>query len=301
MKTNSFLTLCLFAITLISCNSGEKFNLAYRFSPNETYEIYTESETTMNQEMMGEKVNMQNTQEMWVDWVVKEMDKDSVYTVDVIYRRIKSTIESGDSLKVVDTDSSNFDLEALDMQEALMINQKLEMKVAKNGSVKELNGVESIIKSLIGKDLSTSPALKLMTEKLSNESMKSSMAQYQIFSEKPVRIGETWKNSYSMDMVVVFDADNEFTLESVNGDKARIKQNGKIKTGKSSSGGMAGMLGSMMQVEGTVIGFYEINLKTGEIASSENETVIKASISMMGMKMPMNISTKSKTRMLKKQ
>lgn len=284
-----------------SCDQSTRYNLAYRFEPGQVYEVYSHTSSTMSQETMGMKINTENIQQTWIDWEISGVDKDSVYDVQTIYKRIISDIRSDDSSMTFDSDQPMEDVSAANMPQFYLVGKSIDMKISNNGSVRDIKGLQEMMSEIMDEDLRPNPAVRLMLNKFTDESIKSSFAQYQIFPDKPVKIGESWKNNFTLDMFITFESENEYKLESVAGDEARITMKGLVKTAKSKSKDITGLLGSMMEIDGDSEGFFTINLKTGEILDSESLTDMRASINMMGMKMPMNMKSKTLYKIVRKQ
>lgn len=301
MKKINLLMFFTSLLLVAACNQSTRYNLAYRFEPGQVYEVYSHTTSTMDQETMGIKINTENIQEFWIDWEVSSVDKDSIYDIQNIYRRIISDVKSNDSSMRFDSDQPMEDISEANLPQFYMVGKSIDIRLAKNGSIKEVKGIQEMMSEIMQDDLRGNPAVRLMLNKFSDESMKSSLAQYQIFPDKPVKIGESWKNSYTMDMFITFESENEYKLESVDGDEARIAVKGLVKTTKSKSNDITGLLGSMMEIDGDSEGFFVVNLKTGEIKNSELLTDMKASINMMGMKMPMNMKSKTLYKIVRKQ
>jgi hypothetical protein len=300
MKKHYFILLILAGLSIQSCKQSGKYELAYRFTPGNTYEVYSETHTSINQETMGQKIETDNKQKIWIDWNVLDMDKDSVYSIEAVYRRLVSEINSADSSITLDSDQPDLDMAMVDNPYFMIVNKALDMKVNKRGRIIEMKGMTDMLEEMMGDELNSNPAMRMMIMKMTDEGMKSAFAQYQIFPDKAVEIGESWGNSFTMDMVVSFTSDNKYSLESVDGDKATIKLEGKLSSAKPKSNDLMGMIGSMMEIKGLVDGFFTISLQTGEIINAESITDMEATISMMGMKMPMIMKSTNSYRITKK-
>ncbi len=111
-----------------------------------------------------------------------------------------------------------------------------------------------------------------------------------IFPDHPVKPGDTWKKSYTMSMGVMgMTIDNEFKLTSVSGNTAHLDVNAKIKGGGASTD--PEMKNMTINLNGDQKGTMDVEVATGLVTDSKLKQSIKGDISMMGMKMPMNINS----------
>lgn len=300
MKQFFGFVMCLVAIHFSSCHQPNTYHLAYRFQPGQVYEIYSHTTSVVHQETMGTKVNSETIQQIWIDWEILGVNNDSVYDVQSTYKRIIANINTNDSSIRFDSNMPIQNIESANIPQLFMVGKAIDLRVAKNGAIKEVNGVEELINEILENDISNNPSLSLMLNNFTGESMKSFFAQYQIFPEKAVKIGESWKNKFVVDMVISFETDNEYKLESIQDNEARIVLKGVVKSTKSKGKGITGILSSMMEIEGATEGYFVVNLHTGEIKDSECVTEMQASVNLFGVKMPMNLKNKTLYKIIRK-
>lgn len=302
-KTTYFLFVLAFSILLASCgNKGEKYDLAYRFQNESVYEVYFNSTYQLNQTMMGEVMQNETTMENWYDWKVNSVDKDSTYTVDVTQQKLNSKISVNDSVMIYDSMLLNEELSEEDRMIFAMIGKTFQMKMKKSGVIDEINGVEEYMKSVYQVDESSKIMGSDMVQKFSNESMKGTFAPLTIYPNKAVKVGESWKSTTSLDMGMSFDTENKFTLQSVEDNIATIETVGDVKSSKSKSKdkGLMGMIGSMMEISGSQNGFIKVDVRTGEILTSQIDIDFNATINLFGMKMPLSMKGTNLYRLTKK-
>jgi len=290
-----------FFLFVVSCSDkGVKYHLGYRLEPGSVYEVYSKTVNKSNQEIFGQKVNVESKQEIYGEWHVESMSKDSIYDIQIMYTRYINESNANDTIIRIDSNDDYEGIDFTDQPAMYLVGKEMLMKLSKTGQIVSFKGMNDIMDIIFDESLRANPLMKEVISQFTDEGFKNSLSQYSIFPEKPVSIGDKWKSTFDMNIFIQFTTTNEFTLLSVDGDKAKISLIGNITTAKSKGNGLMNMIGSMMNVKGTMIGTYDIDLKTGQILDAKIETTMDSSIELMGMKMPMQMTSESYINMKRK-
>lgn len=221
------------------------------------------------------------------------MSKDSIYDIVIKYSRYINESNANDTIIRSDSNDDYENVEFTDQPAMYLVGKEMLMQRSKIGQIVSFKGMNEIMEMIFDESFRANPMMKEVMSQFTDEGFKNSLSQYSIFPEKPVSIGDKWKSTFDMNIFIQFTTTNEFTLMSVDGDKAKISLNGNITTAKPKGNGLMNMIGSMMNLKGTMTGIYDIDLKTGQILDAKIETTMDSSIEMMGMKMPMQMTSES--------
>lgn len=288
----SILPLTVLAALLLyaSCKSGEPINLKLNLQPGSQYLYTTDMKMGMEQSAMGQTIKTQQdmTMESIFD-VAAGSGEDRRITVT--YDRIAMSMKNSMMSMNYDSKDPAKSDEKMAMMGA-MLHKPFTMEVSNQGEIKKVEGLSAIINS-IGDTTSTEGAQmrQQMAQTFSDTAIKNMMQQsLNIFPGHPVRLGDTWKKTYSMSVGPMnMTINNEFKLASVSGNTAHLDVNAKIRGG--GAGSSPEMKNMSINLDGDQKGTMDVEIPSGLVTESKMKQTIKGDISMMGMKIPMKINS----------
>ncbi len=273
----------LFATTAsVSCNSsdnksgaatgksgsGDTYDLKFNLKPGTAYTY--DMDVMQNVEAAG--TNSTNNLYSKYTFNVKEAAAGNS-KIEVIYDLMRMEMKSmGNTVKMSSEDQTP-------ASEGFrnMVNKPFSMTVSPEGKVVSIDGWENIDKS---------GAMKA-------EDLKQSMeTSLNIFPNKAVKVGDTWKKDAAMSMQMFkMNISSTYTLTEVKGNTATISMDSEIKMGQDNNTESNGM---KMEMKGTQKGKMEVELSTGMTLSGNITQDIKGEMQAQGQKMPMSIKSEIK-------
>jgi hypothetical protein len=128
-----------------------------------------------------------------------------------------------------------------------------------------------------------------MTQTFNDSAIRSMMQQsFNIYPDKAITPGDTWEKKFTMTSMINMEMDNKYKLVSVNNGVAHLEVNSTI-TGK--PGNNPAMAQMKIEMKGTQTGTMDVEVGTGLITDSKLKQNMKGKMSMMGMEIPMEISS----------
>jgi len=270
------------AATTVSCNSsdskngaatgktgsGDTYDLKFNLKPGTTYSY--DMDVKQNVEAAGTS----STNNLYSKYTfnVKEAAEGNS-KMEVIYDLMRMEMKSmGNTVKMSSEDQTPESQGFRDM-----VNKPFSMTVSPEGKVVSIDGWENIDKS---------GAMK-------SDDLKQSMeTSLNIFPNKAVKVGDTWKKDAAMSMQMFkMNISSTYTLTEVKGNVATISMDSEIKMGQDNSAQSNGMT---MDMKGTQKGKMDVELSTGMTLSGNITQDIKGEMQAQGQKMPMSIKSEIK-------
>lgn len=290
----AFLPIVAFLIAALlgsSCRHNEPIELRLRLQPGSQYTYSIQTNTTTEQKPMGQSIS--STQEMLMEMTYKAGEaQGDLQPISVTYDHLRMNMKSpmGDiNYDSKDSASSNPQLAML----GGMVGKQFIMMVTSSGEIQRVDGLDSILSS-IG-DTTTPEGLAIhrqMAETFNDTAVRSLMRQsLDIFPDKPVLPGDSWKKSYNMDMnVMQMKVENVYTLKSIDGNTAHLELKAKINGDGNAD--LPEMKGVKISLQGEQSGSMDVDISTGLVSKGDVNWKINGDMSMMGMKMPITINSK---------
>ncbi len=248
--------------------SGDTYDLKFNLKPGAAY--------TYDMDVMQdvEAAGNTSTNNLYSKYTfnVKEAAEGNS-KIEVVYDLMRMEMKSmGNTIKMSSEDQTP---EAQGFRD--MVNKPFSMTVSPEGKVVSIEGWESIEKN---------GAMK-------SEDLKQSMeTSLNIFPDKAVKVGDTWKKDAAMSMQMFkMNISSTYTLTEVKGNIATITMDSEIKMGQDNNTQANGMT---MEMKGTQKGKMDVELNTGMTLTGNITQDIKGEMQVQGQKMPMNIKSEIK-------
>lgn len=124
------------------------------------------------------------------------------------------------------------------------------------GQVGSVTGIRDMMQRIMSSINIPGAMAQGMGSTFTDESFKQNIQQsFGMYPDKPVKPGDTWTNNTEMNnQGMMMRLDNNYTLQSVNGNTANVKVDSKISSENTGSG---------MNVNGTMTGTMQFDVPTG--------------------------------------
>ena len=293
MKKLSIIAMCLVTSLLVACGggsgSGEKYDLYYKLEPGKTYNQSISANMKMNQNVMGQNMDMSVTMSMGMAYAVTDTTGGQI-TCDMSFTSIEMKMNTpmGNFAFSSEKESDTNPMMPIDMYEMLkaMKNIKFGMSMTKYGEVESISGFEEMKDEIFGSmGLSYSEveqAKALMEQSFSEEKMIDQMKNMSIYPKHPVAIGDSWEMKVENDQM---DLDNTYTLKKVTDSEVVIDVKSKINRMSMAEQGISGAL------KGTQEGSTTAHRSSGWIKKATIKQDVSGDLTTQGMSVKMKMKS----------
>jgi len=299
------LLVAILFLSVVNCFS-QSHHLNFNLEKGKTYKLKQDVEQTTSQNILGNIQQVETTISSVMSFDVKEKTNEflliDVSITDMLFK-MKSPMFSME----YDSKKEVKDGDLLGKIYSKVIGKKYSVLIGRNGEVKQVEGLDMLINSIIeDSNVSNSAAkaqLNQSVKKMFGESVvkgNMEMLTY-IFPKKKVRIGDKWSNKVSLESVMPVVFNNAWELESVNSGVVSISGITEIHSKESVDWSMVNGIPTKYNIKGNQSCVINLDKKTGWIISSDMESSMKGNIIMdksekMPQKMEIPIEIKTKTK-----
>jgi hypothetical protein len=279
---------------LLAAFSGTAFSQVYnlQFNPKagDKYDVTTETKSAIQQSVQGQDMTIKMNMTANMLYEMAKADDNAV--LNWTYQKLGSEMEMmGQSI----TMSSEEDTPESKIFKALK-GAKLSFVINKKGEVISVNGVDDLNTHLSNFSDQEKQALAAF---INGENLKGSIEMEQkVFPNNPVKIGDTWTTTFEMKTLYKLTSTNTFKLVKVENNIAYIEFTGTISTGEAQATTIQGMEANIT-LSGDAKGTLQMDMATGMVTTSEGSQTMKGKVEVMGMEIPMTVTTVVKTTIAK--
>ncbi|MHC4110005.1 MAG: DUF6263 family protein [Planctomycetota bacterium] len=262
--------------------TNEKIKYQMRYKAGEKYYLRIVTEQKISQNISGQAQNIEQTIGLGYDFDVKNVEPNGNAWVSYTYRWAKF-IQSGVGGKVV-YDSSEKGLTVPPMAQgfAALLGESFSLKITLQGRVEAVEGLQTV-RSNVGNKLPDGPMkeamIVLLQQFINEEGIKelteSSMA---IYPEKPVGIGDSWKNTVAMTQGAAMTLENESLLKDRRNGVSFIEVRSNIKSNPKADPMVMGSTKVSYDLSGKQKGLIEIEESTGRLIRSKTNQEVSGQI-----------------------
>jgi len=190
MKTRLFALLSLILFFTVNTNTFAGKLLRLNLQKGTTYEMTMTAANQIDQEMMGQKMKIDQKMEMVFSYKVLDVLSDQKFVVEYSFQKMKIDMNMNGQEMKMSTESTDNNPTDAGLKELLSL--KLIMTVNQFGQVEKVEGLNEYAQKLSG-NRQLSQAMQMFT---SEENFKNYFAQtFNYFPEKEVSVGDQWKTS----------------------------------------------------------------------------------------------------------
>ncbi len=188
MKTRLFALLSLILFFAVNTNTFAGKLLRLNLQKGTTYEMTMTAANQIDQEMMGQKIKIDQKMEMVFSYKVLDVSPDQKFRIEYSFLRMKLDMNvNGQEVKM---NSESTDNNPMDAGLKELLSLKLIMTLNQLGQVEKVEGLNEYAQKLSG-NRQLSQAMQMFT---SEENFKNYFAQtFNYFPEKEVSVGDQWK------------------------------------------------------------------------------------------------------------
>lgn len=259
-------------IVLAACGhiANERVQLQLNMQAGESYTIRMAAEEKLSQTILGQKQDATNVMTLECTYHVQKVDADGTALVNFTYDSIflKQHSPDGTTIEYDSSDPPAILNPAL-FGYAALLGQSFSIVLLPNGKIRDIQGIDEIIKGLIDQfrpldEAARASIEKSISEQINDEAIKKMMSQVtDIYPDKPVGIGDSWSREVSIYSRLPMILAINFTLKARKSGVAIIEVRSVAKTNpKSEPFEMEGVK-LRCNVSGNMKGTMEIEESTG--------------------------------------
>ena len=288
--------ICLFLLSGLTLTSAQ---IALSFNPKKgsKYEYQTKTIQMVKQSFMGQEMPMETGMSMSYIMDVKEKNHEGSM-VQYTYRNISYTVSS--PMMKMGYDSENPVENPTELDQILekmfgsLIGKPFEVRIAPDGSVISLTGMDAIAESMVQSASSENQMgaqiAASMKQQFNDAAMKDMFEQsLKIYPAGTVKPGDSWNTEQALSISGMMNMTTKikYTLTEVKKNAAAVAMESTInmKPGMNMEGDLTG----------TQTGTMQVDIKTGMPVSTEITQNIKGSIKAQGIDILMDMTSKIKT------
>lgn len=212
MKTKP-IALLLISISLLlnSFRADSKVLLRLNLEKGTTYEMTMVMTNTIDQEMMGQKMKIDQKMEMVFAYQVLDVLPDKNFLIGYSFQKMKMNMNANGNEIVMDSESSD---ENNPMNAALkgLNSLKLKLKLTPGGQVEGVEGLDEYISKLSGNPQLSQSMQMFMTE----DNFESFVGQtFNYLPENKVGLGDKWTSSVKLPAMMNTETTMNFEVAAV--------------------------------------------------------------------------------------
>ncbi len=190
MNSKLFALLSLIILFSVSSTTFAGKLLRLNLQKGTTYEMAMTAANQIDQEMMGQKMKIDQKMEMTFSYKVLDVLPEQKFQVEYSFLRMKIDMNmNGQEIKM---NSESTDNNAMDAGLKDLLSLKLIMTLNQMGQVEKVEGLDNYVQKLSG-NRQLAQAMQMFT---SEDNFKNYFAQtFNYFPEKEVSVGDQWKTS----------------------------------------------------------------------------------------------------------
>lgn len=294
------LILSLAAIaTLASCSetkTQEQGKLELNLTKGETYPQIMTVNSTIDQEMMGQKIQMVMNMNASIDYTVSDVQND-VYVLNTTYTDMAVDMSvAGQNMNFSSKDTTNPAGKFI----SSMVGKSFTIHMKKDGSVEKIEGLDNIINGMLanaGDSMSQMEQQQLMMqikqswgEKALTENLKLSSGMYP--KDGNAKVGDTWNQTMNIPTAFDLNVNIDYTLADASADVYTVTGKGSIDIKKDT---VLRGADANINLNGDMDFKYKIDAKTGWVTNASGTQhfggEIKVKAGDQEMVMPMNVQS----------
>ncbi len=196
--------------------------LEYKLEKGATFTIKQDAEQVITQELDGATHELINKIDGILEFKVMTR-RDSTYDIAMTFKDLNLRMTSSIQGELMNVHAKEVNDE--DMQSKIfssLLNSPVLMVLAKTGDILEVKGGDSLVVKMaeasgLQDEFSLNMMKKSLQKEFGSEALSESYKQMTfIYPEKPVKIGDSWKNEYAGKL----GAENTWTLKALTDDEA---------------------------------------------------------------------------------
>ncbi|MEO7046675.1 MAG: DUF6263 family protein, partial [Ferruginibacter sp.] len=261
--------LLLAASAIFQTSFAQKQILGFHLQPGETYNFLQQSSTNVNEDVNGQKVNVDITLSGKTSFKIIDL-KDSVYDMDVRYEKIAMTMKlpTGD---VTFNSDKRGDSDILSSVLSTLIGKPFLIRMTEAGKIIEVKNVDAVFGSMFDKfpKLTAEQKEQIQTQLKQSYGEKAIKGSFEmitsIYSTQAVDKGDTWTLKTRLESAMDATLVTIFELKDKQGNYNIITGNGKLQTVDNDTYKDVSGMPTKYDLSGTMTSTLKVDNKTGWI------------------------------------
>ncbi|MCY6370164.1 DUF6263 family protein [Clostridium ganghwense] len=267
------ITLIVFILTSILLLTGcmeEKVKFSLKLKKGDSYRIETGIDQKVVQEINGKTIELNSKYNISYSCLVSDVDNNKNATVQVTFDTInmKNVVNNGQTLEYNSGDPTA-NMDNLNRVYSALLGKKFTVKISEDGKIKEITGIDEVIKSIITE-------LDIENQKQRDEIQKVVMEQFGkdalgkkvqnitgAYPDEPVKVGDSWEKKIEISEEYPIEAESKYTLKERKDEISEVTVASKLKTKEDAKPLILANIKINYEFEGTQDGVITVDEETG--------------------------------------
>ena len=277
--------------------SAQKTSLQLHLKKGDVYTQHTQMNNTMNQQMMGQSISMEQKTTMVTSLKVVDVSGSGNYILEQSYLQIKIDMNMNGQNMTIDTENTGSS-SPLIAPFAKMKEAKVRFEVSPSGAISNVSGLNEILNVVTRNNPQTSNIIKNMV------SESTLAAAFSYLPKDKVSKGDRYTNSIKLDEMFGMEITNKYTVSSIIGNSVNLDVTCDIAFAPEEPIVQNGMKMNI-KITGTQNGTFVVDKSDGMATASNTKQVLDMTMSMKNpqngqdVNIPMNINTDIKVTLTK--
>jgi hypothetical protein len=257
--------------------SAQKTNIQLNLKKGDVYTLQTEMSNTMNQQMMGQNINMEQKMTMITALKVVDVLSSGNFVLEQSFNRIKMDMNAYGQNMSFDTENPAASSPML-APLAKMKEAKITFEVSPSGDISNITGLNEMMSSIADNN----PQAGNMIKNIASESTLAATFSY--LPKKTVSKGDSYTNTIKLNEMFGMEIASKYTVSSIKGNIVDLDVISDINFAPSEPITQNG-LKMNMKITGAQNGTFTVNKSDGMATASNMKQTLDMT---MGMKNPQN-------------
>jgi hypothetical protein len=245
----------LLFITVQVLEAKPKVLLRLNLEKGAAYQMTITSDNSINQEMMGRQMKIQQKMEMGCTYKVLDVLPDNNYVIEYSFDKMKIDMDANGQKVTIDTESSSDDAVTKSMKD--IISMKLKLTMNSQGKIQSIEGIDEYM-AKVGNNPQLAQTLSMFTNA---DNFKASFGQYLgYFPDNEVEVGSKWDLPIKMPSMMNMEMNLHYNVSDITNDQIVLGVNSDLNMDSPiKNNGME----IQMKATGTQTGTMKVDLKSG--------------------------------------
>ncbi len=271
----------LIVALLISTQLFSQQAVVLNLKKGDTYHLNQKSVSKVNQIINGMPQDTETVVVQHTEFLVTGMNGKN-YLIDMKPVKMSTTQKSPMGNMVMDSDGDVTD--PMNVMMKNMVDKVINIELTPQGEIVDFKSNGYMSGMMEGVELPEQVREQLesqMADSFSDESLRDSYKYYfSIYPTTKVKVGDTWKSDYTVDVILPVETKMANTLSSIDAKEIVITSTAELSTNGEKTTSLMGM-DAKADLNGTMTTTYKLDGKTGWITSMDQQQNIKGDMTLL--------------------
>jgi hypothetical protein len=267
--------LALLLMALLAACGPSTFTLRLHLKQGDVYKVTTVTKQHISQEIMGQKMSLDQKMTMEYRWEVTQVADNGNTTIKVTYTRVAMEQDQGGQKRAFDSASGQ---EPPDFFKGLdlLVGKSFSVEFTPQGEVVKIDGLDEMFRQVaegvgFGDKESTDAFYKALTDSFGEdaitEQFKTAFGDY---PHTPLKVGTTWTADAQLKVTFPLEVHATYTVKSWQDDQAVIAMEATLKSDATKRvTGQNPLFDVVYDLSGTQQGTLTVDVGTGLLRESQ--------------------------------